>query len=149
MRAPFIAIAIVAALGGASCASVHPITREDRLEASRALQGKPAGTVLTAGEVSRLDLDHTYVCETELRVGSHIPTYQCRTLRRVERERAAARGFIWDNAGEGVRGCLPPEGPTSDPARDVIANSGARVVKNPPPTAKEESAEQDPRFPPL
>jgi hypothetical protein len=147
MRAPLLAIAAAAALGGA-CASVHPITREERIAASRALQDKPAGTVLTAGEVDKLDLDHTYLCDTETRVGSHIPTYQCRTLRRVERERAAARGFVWDNAGEGVRGCLPPEGPTSDPAKDLLANGGSKVVKTPP-AAAEDGAEQDPRFPPL
>ncbi|HYV49716.1 MAG TPA: hypothetical protein VFA20_32890 [Myxococcaceae bacterium] len=148
MRAPLLAIALVAALSGA-CASVHSMTREDRVQASLALQEKPAGTVLTAGEIDKLDLDHTYVCETETRVGSHIPTYQCRTLRRVERERAAARGFVWDNAGEGgIHGCIPPEGPTSDPAKDLLANGRSKAVKTPP-KAQEDSAEQDPRFPPL
>jgi len=147
MRAPLLAIALVAALSGA-CASVHPMTQEDRLQASRALQEKPAGTVLTAGEIDKLDLDHTYVCETETRVGSHIPTYQCRSLRRVERERAAARGFIWDNGGDGIRGCLPVEGSTSDPASDLLANGSKKSVKTPA-KAQEDSAEQDPRFPPL
>lgn len=147
MRALLLAVAAVAALSGA-CASVHPMTHEERLAASRALQEKPDGTVLTAGEVDKLDLDHTYICDTETRVGSHIPTYQCRTLRRVERERAAARGFIWDNSGEGLRGCLPPEGRTGDPAKDLLANGGSKVAKNPP-DAAEDSSEQDPRFPPL
>jgi hypothetical protein len=147
MRAPLLAVALVAALSGA-CASVHPITHEERMQASRALQDKPTGTILTAGEIDRLDLDHTYICDTEMRVGSHIPTYQCRTLRREERERAAARCFLWDNSAEAIRGCIPPEGSTADPSKDLLANGGSKVVKTPP-APPQDSAEQDPRFPPL
>src|SRR4051812_47056865 len=123
MRAPLLAIAAVAALGGA-CASVHPLTQADREQASRALTQKPNGTVLTAGEVAKLDLDHTFICDTETRVGSHIPTYQCRSLRRVEREQAAARGFVWDN-GEGIKGCIPAEASSSstDP-KGLMATNG-------------------------
>jgi hypothetical protein len=145
MRAPCFAVALAATLSGA-CASVHSMTQEDRIAASRALQDKPVGTVLTAGQVDQLDLDHTYICETEARVGSHIPTYQCRTLRRVQRERSVAMSFIAENLGEGRTG-VPPEGTTGDPAKDLLANGRTKASVAPP--QKSDGADQDPRFPPL
>ncbi|HEY8209799.1 MAG TPA: hypothetical protein VIG99_20065 [Myxococcaceae bacterium] len=155
MPARFLAIAAIALSG--ACASVRPMTQSDREKASREVMEKPSGTVLTEGEVSKLDLDRTFICENEAQVGSHIPRYQCRSLRRVERERAAARGFVFDPSGNTTasRGAIPAE--TSSPgttAQDLMATNGNKVVKQDerppaPSTRTAPAADQDPRFPPL
>lgn len=156
MRERLLAIAAVAALGGA-CASVRPMTQADREQASREAMEKAPGTVLTEGQVSKLDLDRTFICEVEPQVGSHIPRYQCRSLRRVERERAAARSFVFDPSGNSTasRGAIPAE--TSSPgtaAQDLMATNGNKVVKDERPPAASgnhgtPAPDQDPRFPPL
>src|SRR5262245_23483221 len=107
MRARLLAAATLAVLGGA-CANMRPMTQADREQASRQVMEKPHGTILTAGELSKLDLDRTFVCEFGAQVGSHIPRYQCRSLRRVERERAVAQDFVGDGTG-GFGGVVPQE----------------------------------------
>jgi hypothetical protein len=146
MRAPLLAIASIAALSGA-CAAVKPLTQVDRDQATRAVAEKPNGTVLTEGEISKLDLDSTFICETAAQVGSHIPRYQCRSLRRVERERASARGFMFDPEGT-VKGCIPAElPPATISVKEQMASQ--KVVKSERPAQEQDAADQDPRFPPL
>jgi hypothetical protein len=69
------------------CASLRSMTQSQREAASRRVAMKMEGTVVTEGELFQMDMDRTFVCGTEPQVGSHIPRYQCRTLRRVVRER--------------------------------------------------------------
>lgn len=160
MRARRLAAAALAVLGGA-CANVRPMTQADREQASVKVMEKPHGTVLTEGELSKLDLDRTFVCEVEAQVGSHIPRYQCRSLRRVERERAEALGFVFDGSGNmyASSGGLPHEPSGTTAAAALMATNGNKAVKEERPNAadprsepspeSEPTANQDPRFPPL
>jgi hypothetical protein len=155
MRARLLTIAAVAALGGA-CASVRPMTQNDREQASREAVQKAPGTILTEGQVSKMDLDRTFICEVATQVGSHIPRYQCRSLRRVERERSEALSFIYDPSGTGTasRSIMPGESSSAGTAaKDLIATNGNKVVQDEHPpetnTGGTPSPDQDPRFPPL
>jgi hypothetical protein len=147
-------VAAVAALGGA-CASVRPMTQVDREAASRQMAQKQTGTVVTEGQLFQMDLDRTFVCGVEPQVGSHIPRYQCRSLRRVTREREAAKGFTLSEGTSGNRGFLPGETAATNSSlaiRDLVATRGAKLVKDGDPAAPARtlpSADQDPRFPPL
>ena len=150
MRARLLAAAALAVLGGA-CANMRSMTQADREQASRQAMEKPHGTILTAGELSKLDLDRTFICEVQAQVGSHIPRYQCRSLRRVERESAVAMDFVGDGSS-GFGGTVPQE--SSSPgttATDLTATKGGKVIKNdrPQEAADKPALDQDPRFPPL
>ncbi len=148
-----LAAVAVAALGGA-CASVRPMTQTDREAASRQAAEQVPGTVITEGQLYRMDLDRTFVCGVEPSVGSHIPRYQCRSLRRVVRERDAAKAFAYSEGTVGGRGYLPGETAathSSTAAKDWwMATYQSKKVKDPDRAAAAlPSPDQDPRFPPL
>ena len=145
--------AALAALFGA-CASVRPMTQNDREATSRKVAEKATGTVLTEGELFQMDLDRTFVCEVQPQVGSHIPRYQCRSLRRVAREREVARAFAFNDGQGASKGAMPAETASTNAsliARELMATNRSKVVK------EERAAngrslptpDQDPRFPPL
>jgi len=170
--------AAVTALG-LGCGSLRSTTRGEREAASRRVAMKMEGSVVTEGELFQMDMDRTFVCGTEPQVGSHIPRYQCRTLRRVVRQRESAAGYVLANAGA-AGGHLPGERAPligSSAARAMGAGAAAMVTTTgskttgstaPGSTApgsrvvkKEDrpedsgggdslpSTDQDPRFPPL
>jgi len=148
--------AAVTALG-LGCGSLRSTTRGEREAASRRVAMKMEGSVVTEGELFQMDMDRTFVCGTEAQVGSHIPRYQCRTLRRVVRERELAADVMFADRTGGVARSLPGEMGSVQPVtvtKAKMATPGSRVVK------KEDRAEdggggslpstdQDPRFPPL
>lgn len=146
-----LAVVAVAALSGA-CASMRPMTQDDRQTASRKMAEKEQGTVITEGELTRMDLDRTFVCGTEAQAGSHIPRYQCRSLRRVVREREVAGAFV-DGPGT-TKGWVPAETAStnaSSVANDLMATNRSKLVKEERAAAagRLPTPDQDPRFPPL
>jgi len=141
---PFTATAMAALV--VACGAVRPLTQADRENASRAAQEKAPGAILTEAEISKMDLDRTFVCEFGLQVGSHIPHYQCRSLRRIEREREVAHAYVSDEPGGALRGNLPSEVPNAKES-SVLRATLTAAADGGTPTAP--APNQDPRFPPL
>jgi len=153
MHGRLLTAAALAVLAGA-CAGVGPIrslTQADREEASRKAAGKP-GAFITEAELEKMDLDRTFICEVQAPIGSRIPRYQCRSLRRVQRERdiAAAWSQAHSNAPTVV---IPAElAPSADSLQDLLATQGAKIVGKDQPKPRDgqlPTADDDPRYPGL
>lgn len=118
MNGRFLSAAAAVALVAAACGAlpIKSTTQEDRVATSRRVAEREKGSVVSEAELDQMDLDSTYVCETESVVGSHLKRYQCRTLRRVQRERDMARAYL-----EGTMTPLPPAMPPQQPDEAVAA----------------------------
>lgn len=145
-------LAAVVALCGA-CAQARPLPQDDRAAASRRLLAeKQDGDFLTEAELARMDMDRTFLCETEPPTGSRIPRYQCRSLRRVLRERETAQAIAQGSSERASFHISIEAGSNSSVTADLLAASKGKIKKEADagaPPRPLPTPDQDPRFPPL